>query len=110
MPKEVTSVKFLEQQYLLKQFFLIIKTYDFSDPAGRQCLNALVCNILENIVLTSEVTELVISCLECSIPNISERTEFVCEIISEILYPLKTDENEIQQKEKDYQVSIRVDK
>lgn len=106
MPKEETTAEFLEQQYILKQFFLIIKTYDFSDPASRQCLNALVSNILENIILTSDVTELVISTLENSIPNVVKRTQFGCEIISEILHPLNTEQNEIKQREKDFQVSM----
>ncbi|KAJ8969726.1 hypothetical protein NQ314_001614 [Rhamnusium bicolor] len=59
--KEVTTVEFLEQQFILKQLFLIIKTYDFADVANRQCLNSLVYNILEKIVLMSDVTEVVLS-------------------------------------------------
>lgn len=106
MSKKVTSVEFLEQQYILKQFFLIIKTYDFADPSNRQCLNTLVTNIFENIILTSGVTEVVISSLECSIPNITKRTQFVCEIISEILYPMDTSENEIKQSERDFKVCL----
>ncbi|KAJ8969401.1 hypothetical protein NQ317_010309 [Molorchus minor] len=107
--KEVTTVEFLEQQFILKQFFMIIKTYDFADVTNRQYLNSLVCNILEKAILMSDVTELVISTLENTIPNIDSRSLFVSEIISEIMYPMNSEEGQKEEAEKEYQLSqIRV--
>lgn len=105
MPKEVTSEEFLEQQFIIKQLFLITKTYDYGDVTNRKCLNALVSNILENVVLISDVTQTIVSTLENSIPNHAQQTLYVSEIISEILYPLNHEEAQKLQQEKEFQIS-----
>ncbi|KAG5899798.1 hypothetical protein JTB14_006131 [Gonioctena quinquepunctata] len=105
VPKEVTAVEFLEQQFILKQLFLMAKTFDFAEVTNRKCLNTLVTNILVNMVLMSDTTEVIIGSLDCSIPEYEKRTHFVSEIISEILYPLESDESQKVEQEKEYQIS-----
>ncbi|KAJ8947573.1 hypothetical protein NQ318_010085 [Aromia moschata] len=107
--KEVTAVEFLQQQFIIKQFFLLIKTYDFADVSNRRHLNALVSHILDKAVLMSDVTEAVVTTLEYSIPNIDSRCQFISEIISEIMYPMNSEECQRQVEEREFQLSqIRV--
>ncbi|XP_023023077.2 chromosome associated protein G [Leptinotarsa decemlineata] len=104
-PKEVTAYEFLEHQFILKQLFLITKTFDFAEVTNRKCLNTLVTNILENAVLMSDTIEVIVSTLECSIPNFEKRTQFVSEIISEILYPMESEKCQEAEQEKTYKIS-----
>ncbi|CAH1112883.1 unnamed protein product [Psylliodes chrysocephalus] len=105
MPKEVTVDEFLEQQFILKQLFLITTTYDFGDVTARNCLNNLVTNILKDVIFISDVIETVIGALEYSIPNIEQRTQYVCELISEIECPMDSDEVERKQQEHQFKIS-----
>ncbi|KAJ8910833.1 hypothetical protein NQ315_015568 [Exocentrus adspersus] len=99
------TVEFLEKQFILQQFFLIIKTYDFAEVTNRQCLNSLVCNILEKVDLMSNVVEVVVGCLENSIPEINSRCQFVSEIISEIMFPMDAEAAQIKEKEMEFELA-----
>ncbi|XP_018564704.1 condensin complex subunit 3-like [Anoplophora glabripennis] len=99
------TVDFLEKQFILKQLFLIIKTYDFADIINRQCLNSLVCNILEKVDLMSDVIEVIIKSLENSIPNVNSRSQFVSEVISEIMFPMDPEKSQEREREKEFQLS-----
>lgn len=101
------TVEFLEKQFILKQMFLIIKTYDCADVASRDCLNSLVSNTLEKVDLMSDVIETVVKCLENSIPEINSRSRFVSEIISEIMFPLDPEVSQEKEREKEFEVKYR---
>ncbi|XP_050503996.1 condensin complex subunit 3-like isoform X1 [Diabrotica virgifera virgifera] len=105
MPREVTTVEFLEQQFIIKQLFLMTKCLDVGDVTTRECLNKLIVNILENVVLTRDVVQVIVSNLEITKPNPEVMTQFVSEIISEIRYPMDNEEAERNQKERDFKVS-----
>ncbi|CAH2005911.1 unnamed protein product [Acanthoscelides obtectus] len=77
-----------EQQYILKQLFLMTKVFDYADVANRRCLNGLVQCVLRDLPLTTDTTEVVVSALERSIPLAAPRTHFVNEMISEIISPV----------------------
>ncbi|VEN42332.1 unnamed protein product [Callosobruchus maculatus] len=77
-----------EQQYILQQMFLMTKVFDYADVANRRCLNSLVQLVLRDLTLTSETIHVVVSALESSIPLPGPRTQFVSEIISEIISPV----------------------
>ncbi|CAG9815968.1 unnamed protein product [Phaedon cochleariae] len=104
-PNEITAIEFMEHQFILKQLFLMTSTYDFSDPTNRKCLNSLVTNILENVVLTSDVINVIIGNLEHSIPKSDQRTQFVSEMISDILYPISSEESREKIRENEFQIS-----
>lgn len=99
------TMEFFEKQFVIKQLFLIIKTYDCADITTRQCLNSLVCNALEKVDLMSDVVEVIIKCLENTIPEINSRSQFVSEIISEIMYPMESEESHRSEQEKEFQVN-----
>ncbi|CAG9827001.1 unnamed protein product [Diabrotica balteata] len=105
MPREVTTVEFLEQQFIIKQLFLMAKCLDVGDVTTRECLNKLIVNILENVVLTRDVVQVIVSNLEITKPNPEVMTQFVSEIISDIMYPMDIEEVARVQKERDFKVS-----
>nr|CAI5863977.1 unnamed protein product [Callosobruchus analis] len=80
-----------EQQYILGQMFLMTKVFDYADVANRRCLNGLVQFVLRDLTLTTETIHVIVSALESSIPLPSPRTQFVSEIISDIISPVDVD-------------------
>ncbi|KAF2894563.1 hypothetical protein ILUMI_11611 [Ignelater luminosus] len=78
----------LEFEFILNELFTITQSYDISDTMSQQSLNNLVCNILYETNLNTNLIATIIKNLEKSIPKADERNKFVCEIISNIMYPI----------------------
>lgn len=91
----------LEQQYVLEQFLIIIKGYDFGDAAGRQYLIKFIQHLLQKEQLNCKLIELCMIILQEIMPNINALSTFVCETISEIIFP-----NETSEAEKDKQFEV----
>lgn len=87
---------------------MITQGYDVCDTSSRQCLNALVHDMLQKEDLPTDVAEIVLNNLEKTIPDVKNRSIFVCEIISNIVYgedATDYEEAERQEREKNHTVS-----
>lgn len=78
----------LEFQFILNELFTITQGYDLSDTMSQKSLNNLVCNVLYETNLNTNLTTTIIKNLEKSIPKLDDRNKFICEIISNIMYPI----------------------
>ncbi|XP_076251973.1 condensin complex subunit 3-like isoform X2 [Rhynchophorus ferrugineus] len=96
---------FLEKQFIIKELFHITKTYDYSDPPTRQSLNNLVEYVLKNADLLDSVVEDIIDCLKLSMTEVEKRSRFVCEIISDLLYPIDEAEAAEAERVRQFQLS-----
>ncbi|KAJ3647227.1 hypothetical protein Zmor_024756 [Zophobas morio] len=97
----------LQYEFTLQQFFLITLTYDVSDTASRRCLNSLAHSLLQNEDMSADLAELVMRNLEKVIPNVNDRSVFVCEMISNIMYSDELgDYEELERKEKEKKHAI----
>lgn len=98
-PKTELTIDLIEQQFILEQLLIILRNYDLGDEASRQYLNKSISKLLQNEVnLDVRVISTCMEILENSIPNVETRCKFVCEIISEIIYPLNCEETAEKQK------------
>jgi hypothetical protein len=105
--KEQEEFDELEYHFTLQQFFMITQSYDVCDTSSRQCLNALVHDMLQKEDLPTDVAEIVLNNLEKTIPDVKNRSIFVCEIISNIVYgedATDYEEAETQEREKNHTI------
>jgi hypothetical protein len=58
--KEQEEFDELEYHFTLQQFFMITQSYDVCDTSSRQCLNALVHDMLQKEDLPTDVAEIVL--------------------------------------------------
>nr|CAH7728254.1 unnamed protein product [Callosobruchus chinensis] len=94
-----------EQQYILEQMFLMTKVFDYADVANIRCLNGLVQYVLRDLTLTTETIHVIVSALESSIPLPGPRTQFVSEVISDIISPVDVEAAEQIHEVKEFELA-----
>lgn len=81
----------IEYCIILKFLFMIIHGYELNEVSSANCFKPFVSKTIKKVRLSLMVTETMMDCIKKAIENESERSLFVCEIISDMLRSVDED-------------------
>lgn len=72
-------------QFIITQLLTVVKGYDMSDPASRNCFNLLATNIFQDHEISIDTAQIIVDILEITKPNDQQRSCYLCEIITNVM-------------------------
>ncbi|OWR54950.1 condensin complex subunit 3 like protein [Danaus plexippus plexippus] len=92
--EEADPVSYSTRQYVLHELARLLRTYDASDPAGRDALQTLITDTLTGDYgpMSGDVIRAFVSALQLVLPDVTSRVELVCNVLSTLREPPEMEE------------------